>query len=224
MSDLPTKKEVDDYKHTALTDTDIQRFCSQHKLFYHLKNLNGDLATKPAFSFIFTGDTANEFNKGNTNHWMFLFGPNQQKQLFDSYGQASAYQLPDNVAIIKLSPHRLQEYSPSSVCGQYCCIFYKFLDSSIKDGSFNSENIGREFCHHFGFTDNHLENDKKILAAFQSAPKDDQAPLVLKPVVSANQQDPSSKTVQLPEKEAGPQEKEEPTHSSPPIGIEGPSD
>jgi len=164
--------EIKSWTKTALDQDDIKSFCKTNSLPYHMLNLGPAITGNPYFSFVFTGDTKTEYNKGNTNHWMFCFGPKQPnsepKHLFDSYGDAASYFLPESVRMIKLMPSRLQEFAPASVCGQYCCVFYHWLKNSfLKDDDHKIQDVGREFVHHFGFTTDRLENDKIILEEFK---------------------------------------------------------
>lgn len=147
----PTKKNVFSTA-KALTDSDLKKWCQAAGLKYSVIDLDKLNLAKSRYCFIFTGNEANEANKGNDHHWMFLDG----KYIFDSYGNPKSYDLPEGYSMIENNPKQLQQFN-STVCGEYCCAFYDFCskNKSIKPGD-----IGEEFSDEFGLTGNRSKNDK----------------------------------------------------------------
>jgi hypothetical protein len=144
----------------SLSETQLQNFCKKVGLNYHIVDLDKIENATSRFSFIFTGNEPNEFNKGHDHHWMFLDGIN----IFDSYGKPSAYDLPEKYNFIVNHPRQLQEFG-STVCGEYCCAFYFFVS---KNPNLSIQEIGEEFSDYFGFTKNKLENDKLVFDWYHS--------------------------------------------------------
>jgi len=149
------KKDVFSSK-KALTEDDLRKFCNANNLSFHITELdklnnNGG----PRYSFIFTGDDKNAVNKGHDHHWLFLDGVS----IFDSYGNPSSYNLPDPYYVIENHPKQLQEYD-STVCGEYCCLFYWFIKKELEIEDPTDEELAEEFSDYFSFTKNRLENDK----------------------------------------------------------------
>jgi hypothetical protein len=136
----------------ALTNKDLENFCKKNNLSFKIVDLSeiNNLNTK--YAFIFTGDKKNSINKGHDHHWMFICG----QLIFDSYGNPNSYEIPDNFSMIKNFPRQLQEYN-STVCGEYCCLFYKFIE---KNQDLPESEIGEEFSNEYGFTKNRRKNDK----------------------------------------------------------------
>jgi hypothetical protein len=157
---------------------DLRKFCKKQNLSFHITDLSDLKNLKQKAAFVHTGETENEFNKGNINHWLFIYAD----LLFDSYGKYKDYDFgANNYTFIITNPKQLQTYG-TTVCGSYCAMFYYFLEKiypKIKDDAkndddddddddnesagINKSNIGRELGEDFSeyfFSNNKLENDK----------------------------------------------------------------
>lgn len=149
---------------STLSNIDLKKFCQSQNLPYNFITLQ-DLNTSdniPKFTFVFTGDSENQFNGGYHNHWLFLYS----NQLFDSYSYHSHYQLPNWVKPVILVPKVIQQFG-SNVCGEYCCAFYWFVKQSKSDNN----HLGIQFCNFFHLSHNREENDAKINKWFDEATK-----------------------------------------------------
>jgi hypothetical protein len=142
-----------------LDETELEKFCEKNGLTYNLVDLSELDSAKAPYTFIHTGETKNQFNNGNINHWMFLYGSN----VFDSYGDAGDFLYPQWVKPVITRPKRLQEYG-ANVCGEYCCSFYKFVKGGIDQ---NDENMGLEFSDTFNFSEDRNKNDRIIQQIFK---------------------------------------------------------
>ena len=138
----------------ALSDSDLKSFCHTNSLEYNLIDLNKLHELNTRFAFIFTGFDKDEFNKGHNKHWLFVDGT----LVFDSYGGKKDYIFPEGFELIQNHPPQLQEFN-STVCGEYCCAFYKFI---IDNPTLGANEIGVEFAEEHGFTNNRRENDRII--------------------------------------------------------------
>jgi hypothetical protein len=141
-----------------LDEDDLKHFCQSNNLPYSLIDLTELEQTNTPYTFIHTGAEKNAHNGGNVNHWMFLYGNN----LFDSYGLQDDFIVPEWVNYVKTRPARLQEYG-SNVCGEYCCVFYKFVASGVDQ---NDDSIGLEFSDSYGFSQDRNRNDRLIQALY----------------------------------------------------------
>lgn len=150
------------YERNALDEEQLKKWCSANNLAYHMCELKDLDNCDSRYSFIFTGATPNHLNDGHDHHWLFLDG----NLVFDSYGKTD-YQLPSHFQYLKNEPKQLQNYN-STVCGEYCCLFYKFL---TENASLSPEEIGEAFSHEFGLTNNRQKNDQKILSSFNASKK-----------------------------------------------------
>lgn len=138
----------------ALGNKVIESFCKKNNLPYSLCYLSQLASNKNKYCFVFTGNEKDNFNNGYTHHWDVTAG----NYIFDSYGYAHKYSLPERMKPIKLHPSRIQEFN-SDVCGEYCCRFLWYMIRENPD----FENLGYDFCNVAGFTSNQKENDKKVL-------------------------------------------------------------
>jgi len=160
----PSNFNIKSDKFTMTTDN-IQSWCKEKNLSYHLIDLSKLEEANSKYSFVHTGTNKNEYNNGYNNHYLFLFG----KYLFDSYSYQSHYKLPKWIIPVTLNPPRLQEFG-SSVCGEYCCVFYRFVYSIIENSEDEStfSSLGIDFCKHFNMSTNRKENDLIIVENFKS--------------------------------------------------------
>jgi hypothetical protein len=141
-----------------LDETDLELFCQRNKLQYKCTNLK-DLANFDGqYTFVHTGQEKDQFNGGNTNHWMFLYG----KNLFDSYGMQDDFLLPEWAVPVQMKPHRIQEYG-SNVCGEYCSTFYKFAASGIDP---DDANMGLEYSDAMQLSQRRGDNDRLVQEAY----------------------------------------------------------
>jgi hypothetical protein len=149
-----------------MSDVDIKNFCKKNGYAYHMidlsdlnKNFN-DLTEK--YYFVFTGNEKNEYNNGNTHHFIFNIG----NHYFDSYGNIEDLKVPQELSLLKTHPRQLQEFyneHKDSVCGEYCCLFLKCIEENSKK---NIEEIPTIFVDEYGLGKNRHENDEIIAQAF----------------------------------------------------------
>lgn len=138
-----------------LTDLDLQNFCKTKNYKYPGVTFLNKINSKKT-CFVFTGTTPDQYNNGHTHHWMFLCNG----KLFDSYGNFNnTFKLPDN-NIIWVNKKRLQQFD-SSVCGEYCCSFYDYINQSGNTDILNYKNT-----YELGLDQN--QNDHNILAWYKS--------------------------------------------------------
>jgi hypothetical protein len=175
-----TTAEIHSSRLASDTD-DLRKFCKKQHFPFHVIDLSQLQKFQDKAAFVHTGESENEFNKGNTNHWLFVYAD----LLFDSYGKYKDYDFGEhNYTFIITNPKQLQTYG-TTVCGSYCAMFYYFLekiypkmefekdkendDKSSDDDddessfSINKSNIGRELGEDFSeyfFSNNKTENDK----------------------------------------------------------------
>jgi hypothetical protein len=142
----------------VMNETNLEKFCKTNSLKYELVVLEDLDNFKGTYAFIHTGDKKNQFNGGNINHWMFIYG----KHIFDSYGLAEEFLLPAWAKKVQLKPARIQEFG-SNVCGEYCCTFYQFVVSGVDQ---NDENMGLEYCDSMGFSQDRGSNDRLVQEKF----------------------------------------------------------
>jgi len=110
-----------------------------------------DLKTSnKAQAFIFTGYKPDNINEGNDKHWLFKQG----KNIFDSYGDPKAYELPEFNFVNRV---RLQSWG-TNVCGPYCLAFSWYINKEAK----SLENIQEQFEDFYQLTKDHLKNDETI--------------------------------------------------------------
>lgn len=140
------------------SEDQLRDFCSSNKLQFEIVNLSELESFKKPYAFIHTGAEKDQFNGGNTNHWMFLVG----NQVFDSYGLQEDFLLPSWCTYVRLQPKRLQEYG-SNVCGEYCCTFYQFAHAST---DLNNEDLGLDYCDSLGMSENRNKNDKIVQSIY----------------------------------------------------------
>ena len=150
------------YERNALDEKQLKDWCNANNLAYHMCELKDLDNCDNRYSFIFTGETPSQINDGHDHHWLFLDG----NLVFDSYGKTD-YQLPKHFQYLKNEPKQLQNYN-STVCGEYCCLFYKFL---TENANLSPEEIGEAFSQEYGLTSNRQKNDQKILSAFRASKK-----------------------------------------------------
>jgi hypothetical protein len=161
--DLPktTKLDKDIFsKRKALSNTDLQAFCSKHGLAYNLVDLDKLATLSHRYAFVFTGFEPNNINKGHDKHWLFVDG----NLIFDSYGGKRDYQYPEEFHMVKNHPNQLQEFN-STVCGEYCCAFYWF---TTQNPEVPENELGIRFGEHFGFTSSRRKNDRIVYKWYHS--------------------------------------------------------
>lgn len=170
----------------ALDQEQLKKWCEKNHLPFNsttLQELNQKGKTNGRFSFIFTGDNEDEFNKGAHNHWLACDG----KHVFDSYGRKNGYKFPAHYEVWPNSPNQLQEFN-SKVCGEYCCAFLYYCHNEPSDSETDqSDNEGKEssdsdtekgtdkgrkkfadgFSDEFGFTTSRANNDRTVLEWFK---------------------------------------------------------
>ncbi len=145
---------------STLSNIDIEKFIKKHNLNANLLTLeefNSNPDSAHAYCVLFTGEDKNKLNNGYSHHWLGLCGD----YAFDSYGYLSDYTFPIKLNHVKCFPSRLQEFS-SNVCGEYVLSFISFCQNKQLD-----ENIGRDYCYHYGFSRNRNNNDKIVLSWYQ---------------------------------------------------------
>lgn len=142
----------------VLDESDLKDFCKSNGLEYQIVDLKDLESFESKYAFVHSGATKDQFNGGNTNHWMFIYG----RMIFDSYGLQEDFLFPQWTQPVELKPKRIQEYG-SNVCGEYCCTFYKFVHSGIDP---NDENMGLEYCDSLGFSENRGRNDRLVQEAY----------------------------------------------------------
>jgi hypothetical protein len=156
--DSTSKKQLDKtiFKSSnALTDKDLQQFCSKFKIPYKEITLEQLVTGKvtPNQAFIFTGEKQDEYNKGTDHHWIYLYF----QHLFDS-ANFHRYNLGNlQVDYVTTTPKQLQEFG-SVVCGQYALAFAEFANKYGGD----EEDLGQDFSEEFGFTSSKKENDEIV--------------------------------------------------------------
>lgn len=164
MSEELQKKDVFDEK-AALTDADIKRvwekFLGPDNKFKQIQlsqlDANDDLEL---YTLIFTGDKKDEYNNGNDHHWLIAC----DNYIFDSYG-ASDYKTPSTFKYFK--HFQYQEFN-SSVCGEYCLVFAKFVHDYTKDEEFSAPEIITKFQEKYKLSPkDKLHNDKTILQEYK---------------------------------------------------------
>lgn len=138
-----------------LSDLDLENFCKKNGYkFPGIVFLKSIKANKTCF--VFTGTTPDEYNNGHTHHWMFLY----KGLLFDSYGNyKNTFKVPDD-NIIWVNKKRLQQFD-SSVCGEYCCSFYDYINQTSKIDMVEYKNT-----YELGLDQN--QNDHNILQWYKS--------------------------------------------------------
>jgi hypothetical protein len=153
--------DKDIYANSSILDTsELKALAGKLGFEYNMIDLE-QMGSNPHFyTFIHTGQTANEVNSGLKNHWLCVYGPH----IFDSYGKYSAWKVPSNYDFVETIPKALQEYN-TNVCGMYCAAY---LDFCIKAHSDGSDDMGRDFCVSFGFGKNREHNDSIILSWYDS--------------------------------------------------------
>ncbi len=162
-----TSKEIKSDK-LALSDLDLENWCKENNFSFNVITLDKLSTLKKKASFIHTGRGKNAANGGNENHWMFIYSD----IVFDSYGKYSTYVWPkagENFVFVETHPKQLQDFE-STVCGEYCCLFYYYMEKVYEEG-INSEYIGADFSEHFGFTRDRKENDKFVFDWFHNDKK-----------------------------------------------------
>jgi len=143
----------------VLSEIDLKNFSRTKGLEYACTDLSDLDKFGGKFTFVHTGSEKNQFNGGNTDHWMFLGGD----KIFDSYGLQEDFLFPSWVKYVELRPKRLQEYG-TKVCGEYCCIFFEFMHQHDDQ---NDDNIGLEFCDYYGFSEARAENDRIVQQVYK---------------------------------------------------------
>ena len=130
--------DPDIYANKTILDTsELQALCSALNIQYNLLDLSQLNSNSNFYSFVHTGEKANNYNSGLTNHWLAVYGPN----VFDSYGKYSAWKIPPGYNFVETVPAALQEYN-TNVCGMYATAYLDFCINSNSDGS---DDLGREF-------------------------------------------------------------------------------
>ena len=145
-------------KSLITSEDTLSAFCKANGLTYEMVDISELEHFSKPYCFIHTGETKNQFNGGNVNHWMFLAG----SMIFDSYGLQDDFLLPEWCKYVQLRPKRLQEFG-SNVCGEYCCTFYKFVASQSDQ---DDEDLGHDYCDAMGFSENRNQNDRIVQAWF----------------------------------------------------------
>jgi hypothetical protein len=141
-----------------LDESDLEDFCSRNKLEFNVVNLSELESFDSQYGFIHTGEQKDQFNSGNINHWMFIYG----RYVFDSYGSQSDFLLPEWTEKVQLKPERIQEFG-SNVCGEYCCTFYHFVTTGVDP---DDANMGLEYCDAMGLSQRRGHNDRVVQEAF----------------------------------------------------------
>lgn len=144
----------------ALSELDLKKFCKIKNLPFNVIDLEDIENLDKRYSFIFTGNTANEINKGHSHHWLLADG----NYIFDSYGRANAYKFPQGFEFIQNNPPQLQEYN-STVCGEYCCaaLDVLFHTPDLEDAA----QMGEEIADTYGFSSNRRKNDEIVYKWFR---------------------------------------------------------
>lgn len=140
---------------SALTNLEIEKFCKLNNIPYSFLDLTEVPNTDKEQAFVHTGEKKNDINKGTINHWLYYL----DGKIFDSYGDRSAYNIPEN---IKFFPNkRLQEFG-TNPCGAYCLSFASFINLNPENVKESGEKIIGEYEEMFGLTGNQKENDIEI--------------------------------------------------------------
>ncbi len=146
---------------TALDENQITAYCNKNNIapfkIIVLSQLEEELNNLPLFTFIFTGQEPDNFNKGYKQHWILLVG----NHLFDSYGHIDKYNIPESIQPVITHPARLQEYG-SAVCGHYCLAVAYFATNN----KYDEDNLGTEIVAHYGFQTIRKRNDEIVLSQY----------------------------------------------------------
>lgn len=147
---------------TSTTPNELHDWCSKQNLPWSMISLDepASMVKIAKNTFVYTGNKKNELNMGATHHWLFLSG----QHLFDSYGRAHTYKLPFKTRPLNTTPKRLQSWG-SNVCGQYCCLLYKFIFKG--QGNKVHHDTGSKFSYMYGYTRDKNKNDKITLMHFK---------------------------------------------------------
>lgn len=154
----------------GLSNIDLKNYFEKHNIPFNevngLSNLN---PTRTKQSIVYTGSEPDPINNGVTKHWLH-YTPinNTRRELFDSYGDESAYndQFFKNNNIRFVNRHQLQAFD-TNVCGEYCAAWAKFIHEHPERATASPEHLLEEFIQKHGFTKNRVENDKKIQKYYQ---------------------------------------------------------
>jgi len=150
-----------------MSSTDLKNFCKKFNYEYNMIDLNKlnnniDELTEKNY-FVFTGNEEDEYNKGNTHHFILLVG----NYYFDSYGNVEGLVIPKEIKKLVTTPTQLQEFydvHKDSVCGEYCCLFLKTIEDNPEEKIID---IPKIFVDEYGLGKERHENDKIIAKEYR---------------------------------------------------------